>query len=182
MTQAFDWIQAINENPVPSGENVVILTNGGGVGVLAADRCEELSLRLATISSDLSNELRTIIPKFGSVRNPIDLTANADDEMFTKVLRILIARRDLHGIIALFCETSNFDPTMIADAIAAITRPKEQKKVVTVAFIGGQRARASYESIISKGMAAYPTAERAVDGMYALVNRYRTIRDRNSHD
>jgi acetyl-CoA synthetase (ADP-forming) len=182
MTQAFDWIQAINENPVPDGESIAIVTNGGGVGVLATDRCEELNLHLATISSELGNELREIIPNFGSFRNPIDLTANANDEMFSRVLKILMAREDLHGIIALFCETSSFDPTMVADAFSAITNTqKEKEKAITVAFVGGQRAKAGYDSMLSKGIAAYPTAERAVDGMYAVIDRVRRLRELNSN-
>ncbi len=52
MEQAFDWLQAINENPIPRGENIVVVTNGGGIGVLAADKCDELGLHLMEIPRD----------------------------------------------------------------------------------------------------------------------------------
>ena len=52
MEQAFDWLQAINENPIPKGENIVVVTNGGGIGVLAADKCDELGLHLMEIPQD----------------------------------------------------------------------------------------------------------------------------------
>ena len=181
VTRAFDWIQSINENPVPKGENVVIVTNGGGVGVLAADRCEELNLKLMTISDELKTELSSVIPNFGSFRNPIDLTGNANYEMYGDVLRALVKQKDVNGIVAIFCETATFDPTQVADTIISIVGMQvEKRKVFTTAFIGGHLANASYKRMIKKGFAAYPTAERAVDGMYASIERFRLLQRINS--
>jgi acetyl-CoA synthetase (ADP-forming) len=177
MTRAFDWIQSINENPTPKGENIVIVTNGGGIGVLATDRCEELGLNLMNITEDLKGELAKMIPSFGSLRNPIDLTANATDETYSQVLQVLMKREDVHGIIALFCQTVIIDPTLVADTIISrVGGDGERKKPVTVAFVGGRLSTVAYDRMIEKRFAAYPTAERAVDGMYALINRLRMLR------
>lgn len=178
MTRAFDWIQSINENPAPRGENVVIVTNGGGIGVLATDRCEELGINLMSINEDLKSELAKIIPSFGSLRNPIDLTANATDETYSKVLEVLMRRDEVHAIIALFCQTEIIDPTLVADTIISAVGPLgERKKPVTVAFVGGRLASVAYDRMIERRFAAYPTAERAVDGMFALINRLRLLQE-----
>ena len=175
MTQAFDWIQAINENPVPHGEDLVIVTNGGGIGVLATDKCEALGLKIMDISDDLSKELKAIIPSFGSVKNPIDLTANADDVLYGKVLRILVRNRQVDGILALFCQTANIDPILVAQVIITLREKEKLRKPITCAFIGGHLSQVAYSRMLEKKFAAYPTAERAVDGMYALVSRYRQL-------
>lgn len=175
MTQAFDWIQALNENPVPAGENVVIVTNGGGLGVLSTDRCEELGLNLMDIPDDLKGEVRTVIPSFGSVRNPIDLTASADDALYGRVLGILLNRKEVDAVIALFCQTANIDPTLVAQAIITAREKERIGKPITCAFVGGHLSQVAYSRMLEKRFAAYPTAERAVDAMFALVSRYRQL-------
>ncbi|MDG6997444.1 MAG: CoA-binding protein [Nitrososphaerota archaeon] len=169
MTQAFDWIQAINENPIPKSQEIAIVTNGGGIGVLTTDKCESLGLKIDDLPDELKAELKPLLPSFGSLRNPIDLTANADDEMYRNVLSILLKSRHIGGVIALFCETANIDPTLVAQAILDL-KGNESSKPVTAAFIGGRLSRIAYEKMLEKQFSAYPTAERAVDGMYALMS------------
>jgi acetate---CoA ligase (ADP-forming) subunit alpha len=175
MTQAFDWIQAINENPVPKGENLAIVTNGGGVGVLATDKCETLGLSLMDISTDLANDLEQIMPSFGSVKNPIDITANADDVLYAKVLEVLFRNKHVDSIIALFCQTANIDPVLFAQGIISLRKKESFKKPLTCAFIGGHLSTVAYSTMLEGKFAAYPTAERAVDSMYALTTRYRQL-------
>jgi acetyl-CoA synthetase (ADP-forming) len=175
MTQAFDWIQAINGNPVPNGENLAIVTNGGGVGVLATDRCESLGLSLMDISSDLANDLKRIMPSFGSVKNPIDITANADDVLYEKVLQVLFRSDDVDSVIALFCQTANIDPVLFAQAIISSRKRQNFIKPLTCALIGGHLSTVAYSTMLEGKFAAYPTAERAVDSMYALTTRYRQL-------
>jgi acetyl-CoA synthetase (ADP-forming) len=172
MMQAFDWIQSINENPAPRGKNLAIVTNGGGIGVLATDKCEQLGMELVDLSDSLKEKLRGLVPSFGSLRNPIDLTANADDDLYGKVLDVLIGAEEVHAIIALFCQTANIDPLLVAQAIINAAGIGEKKKPITVGFVGGQMAKAAYDRMLDKHVAAYPTPERAVDGMYSLISRY----------
>jgi len=74
MTEAFEWSKFLAHNPLPAGENTVIITNGGGAGVMATDACEKYNVKLY----DDSNHLKTIFspatPEFGSTKNPIDIT------------------------------------------------------------------------------------------------------------
>ncbi len=175
MTQAFDWMQAINENPVPRGEDLAIVTNGGGIGVLATDKCSELGLKLMDLPDDLKEELKECLPSFGSIRNPIDMTANADDVLYGKVLGILAKRKEVDGIIALFCQTANIDPMLVAQVIMTIRDQERLTKPLTCAFIGGHLSQLAYSRMLEKKFAAYPTAERAVDAMYALIARYRLL-------
>jgi acetate---CoA ligase (ADP-forming) subunit alpha len=170
MTQAFDWIQAINENPLPKGENLVIVTNGGGIGVLATDSCESLSLKLADLSEDFKREIGSVAPSYGSLKNPIDLTANADDTVYGKVVRMLLKNDNVDAIIMLFCQTANIDPILVAEAILS-ARAENEPKPMTAAFIGGHMAQIGYTRMLEKKFAAYPTAERAVDAMYSLMFR-----------
>src|SRR5664280_224051 len=77
MTEAFEWSKFLAHNPLPAGENTVIITNGGGAGVMATDACEKYNVKLY----DDFNHLKTIFspatPEFGSTKNPIDITGQA---------------------------------------------------------------------------------------------------------
>ena len=44
--EAFNWCKFLSNQPPPRGENTVIITNGGGVGVMATDACEKFGVRL----------------------------------------------------------------------------------------------------------------------------------------
>jgi acetate---CoA ligase (ADP-forming) subunit alpha len=175
MTQAFDWIQAINENPIPQSDRTVIVTNGGGVGVLATDTCELLGLELLDLPQDLKTELATLAPSYGSLRNPIDLTANADEDTYRNVVERLLKAEEVDAIITLFCQTANIDPMLVAQAILEAKEKWQGKKAMTAALIGGHNAHLAYTRMLDKRFAAYPTAERAVDGMYALMTRRRQL-------
>ncbi|MQA81556.1 MAG: CoA-binding protein [Streptosporangiales bacterium] len=60
---------------LPDGPDVAVLSISGGAGVLLADRCEDVGLRLPTLSEKTTDALREILPAFSSLRNPVDLTA-----------------------------------------------------------------------------------------------------------
>ncbi len=61
------------------------VTNGGGIGVLAADKCNALrSSSNGRFQRDTKNEFWKL--PLGSMRNPIDLTANANNNMYHKIL------------------------------------------------------------------------------------------------
>ncbi len=116
------------------------------------------------IPEDLKNEFSKIMPSFGSMRNPIDLTANANDDIYHKSWNSPMDRDDVDGIIALFCQTANIDPSLVADAMVSTEGVRIKKKPMTAAFVGGHLAELASKRMLEKKFAAYPTAERAVDG------------------
>jgi acetate---CoA ligase (ADP-forming) subunit alpha len=175
MTQAFDWIQAINENPLPKGEGIVIVTNGGGIGVLATDACENLGLNLLEVPQDVKDQIGSFAPNFGSLKNPIDLTANADDTTYGNVVSLLLKRKEVDAIIALFCQTANIDPILVAEALIRSKSSEKDQKPMTAALLGGHMSQLACSRMLEKRFAAYPTAERAVDSMYALIRRARQL-------
>ncbi|RLE84865.1 MAG: acetyl CoA synthetase, partial [Thermoprotei archaeon] len=86
----FDWAIAFSKLPLPSGENVVILTNGGGAGVMATDEAEIRGIKLMDIPPDLADKIREYMPPFGSVYNPIDLTGMATKDWYRGSLEVLL--------------------------------------------------------------------------------------------
>lgn len=59
----------------PSGEGVGIMATSGGAGVICADKAEENGLSLPGLADATTSVLEEVLPGFGSMANPADLTA-----------------------------------------------------------------------------------------------------------
>ncbi len=86
MEEAFNWCKFLANTPSPSGENTVIITNGGGIGVMATDACEKYGVRLYDDTEALKEAFSTVTPDFGSTKNPIDLTGQATSAHYDSAL------------------------------------------------------------------------------------------------
>jgi acetyltransferase len=82
LNDLFNRTQAFSEQPAMKGDNLLILTNGGGVGVLATDSAERYGLPLKFAPEDVQTELKKHMPEFGSAKNPVDLTGMAGNEWY----------------------------------------------------------------------------------------------------
>src|SRR5690606_21453155 len=78
--ELFDMAMAFSDLPVPAGDNVAIVTNAGGPGILIADACESAGLHVVELSETTQQRLRAGLPDEASVRNPVDMIASATAE------------------------------------------------------------------------------------------------------
>ncbi|MDP2689561.1 MAG: GNAT family N-acetyltransferase, partial [Deltaproteobacteria bacterium] len=69
--EMFNAAEVLTHQPLPKGPRVGILTNAGGPGVLAADACEGLGLKVTPLSTDTQAKLREFLPRAASVTNPV---------------------------------------------------------------------------------------------------------------
>ncbi|MEI8191167.1 MAG: CoA-binding protein, partial [candidate division NC10 bacterium] len=69
--------QALAMQPPLKGDNVVIITNGGGIGVLGTDAAERHGIPLKTVPADVQAVFRKFMPNFGSPKNPVDITGGS---------------------------------------------------------------------------------------------------------
>lgn len=96
-----DAARALLMRRLPRGRNVGVVTNSGGAGVLLADRCEERGLHLPELAQTTTPELRQLIPEYGSLANPVDVTAqvSSDPQRMNRVLSVLFGDPGLDQII-----------------------------------------------------------------------------------
>ncbi|WP_027526493.1 acetate--CoA ligase family protein [Bradyrhizobium sp. Ec3.3] len=62
-------------NPLPKGDRVAVVTVSGGAGIWGTDAVALRGLQVPELSRSIQAEIRTLMPSYGTARNPIDVTA-----------------------------------------------------------------------------------------------------------
>jgi len=173
MREALDWCKYLSESPKPAGENAVIITNGGGMGVMAADACEKYAVPLYDDVESLKKIFSKVVPAFGSVKNPVDLTGQATLENYKTAIDAALAHKDIHSVICLGCETAFFDAGKIADMIKEMHAKSKPRKPVVYSFFGGSKIEKCIKDLKAENIPAYSDVYEAASCMGVLYASYR---------
>jgi acyl-CoA synthetase (NDP forming) len=93
--------------PVPAGNAVAVVSNGGGVSMLAADACAEAGLAVAATGPQARSRLREVLAAEASLGGPVDTTAAVSPEAFGEALRILAAQDGVNALIAVLVRSAS---------------------------------------------------------------------------
>lgn len=169
LNNLFDRTLALSLQPPLKGDNLLIITNGGGVGVLATDAAEKYGIPLKFAPKDVQAELKKHMPEFGSAKNPVDLTGQAGYDWYYESLRYAIGHEWVDGVVVLYCETAVTNPLEIAQGLKkAIDEAGAKDKPVTVSFVGGEKSDEGIRWLVENGIPAYTAPDLAVNAMAAL--------------
>jgi len=177
----FDRTLVLSLQPPMKGDNVLIITNGGGVGVLATDSAEKFGVPLKFAPPQLQEELKKYMPSFGSAKNPVDLTGMAGDAWYHDTVKIAFEHDWVDGLVILYCETAMTDPLGIAKSIKkAVDDTGIKNKPIIVSFVGGERSIKAMRWLVENGIPAYGGPDVALNAIGAL-KEYAKIRE-DSHE
>jgi acetyltransferase len=177
LNNLFDRTLALSLQPPMTGDHLLIITNGGGVGVLATDAAERYDIPLHFAPDDVQAEMKKHMPDFGSAKNPVDLTGMAGIDWYSESVRFAFAHPWVDGLAVLYCETAMTNPMEIAQGIKkAIVDSGVTNKPVTVSFVGGEKSEAAMAWLVENGIPAYAAPDLAVNAMAAL-REYSKLRD-----
>ncbi|MBU7047253.1 MAG: acetate--CoA ligase family protein [Theionarchaea archaeon] len=173
--EAFDWARIFTLEK-PKGDNVIIITNGGGAGVMATDEAEVNELHLLDDYTYLHEVFHMCVPEFGSTRNPVDLTGQTGEKAYKSALEAALKEDRIHAVVIIYCEAPLTDPRKVADyLIEVIEKNKVNRKPVVVSFIGGARSQAAVNLLNEKGIPTYPEPERAMNALGAFYRWHHFI-------
>lgn len=173
----FDRTLVLSLQPPMKGDNLLIITNGGGVGVLGTDAAEKFGVPLKYAPEDIQAELKKYMPPFGSAKNPVDLTGMADTDWYYGSVKYAIAHPWVDGLVVLYCETAMTDPQEIAQCIKrAIKDSGVKDKPVTISYVGGEKSEKAMHWLLKNGIPAYGAPDLAINAMAAL-NEYAKIKE-----
>ena len=137
MSELFDVAALLSAQPVPRGDRVAIVTNGGGPGILCADACQAFGVEIRELPRDVQARLRELLPPSAAVGNPIDMiaTASANDDRHT--LQALIDGDACDAIIAIFVTALATTAEEVATAIRDVAQRNPTIAIATAFMVSG---------------------------------------------
>jgi acetyltransferase len=177
LRELFDCAETLGRLKSPPGKRLAILTNGGGIGVLAVDRLVELGGIPAALTPAIRTRLDAVLPRTWSGSNPVDIVGDADPARYAAALEVLLADQANDAILVMNVQTA----IARADEIAAVVTDIVQKyraehrtspKPVLAAWVGADQRISDLLSGV--GIPNYQTEGDAVRGFMHLV-RHREV-------
>jgi len=171
--EAFDWVRYLASAPQPSGGEAVIVTNGGGIGVLATDACEDYGVKLYDDQEVLHEAFVDVMPAFGSSKNPVDLTGGATAEDYERALAAVLEEDRMHAAIALYCETATADAARFETLLREVYGRYRDRKPIVFSLFGGDSIDEVIRSLRADGVPVFGDVYDAVSPLGALYRSWR---------
>jgi len=147
LEELFEVANLLYHQPVPQGKRVAILTNGGGPGIMTADACADRGLELQTLSDESVSKLKSFLPSRASLANPIDMTAEASPEDYSRALEILAHDDGIDIVIVIFIPPILVRAEEVANAIREQAPEfRRRGKTLVASFMGSRGAGIEYDS------------------------------------
>ena len=161
-----DYLQVFSSMPVPDGKNIAIVTNAGGMGVMAADAVSDYRLSLAKLSKETIDKLHEQLPKAAGVYNPVDILGDAPADRFTAALNTVLGDPSVNMLMIMMAPTDTID---IPSAAEAVSKFRDAKIPIVAAMVGGEEISKGSLILRNAGIPIYPSPERAVRALGAMA-------------
>ena len=119
LEEMFNVATVLANQPIPSGNRVAILTNGGGPGILAADACESHGLEVPELAAATVDQLAQFLPAAAGIRNPVDMIASATAANYGRAMRVLASDPSVDVLLVIFIPPVVTRPEDVAAEMAA---------------------------------------------------------------
>ena len=130
--ELFQVAALVTKQPVPRGERVVIVTNGGGPGIMCADACQANGIAVSPLPPELTAQLAEFLPAAASLGNPVDMLVTASAEDYRRTLRVLLAADAADAIITIFVPPLVTGGAEVAAAIHEVAEGTHDVPICTV--------------------------------------------------
>jgi acetyl coenzyme A synthetase (ADP forming)-like protein len=161
--ELFDIAALLTKQPIPGGDRIAIVTNGGGPGIICADACEANGVLLPEPPPAVTDELARFLPAAASLGNPVDMIASASPEDYRRTLRTLVESDAYDAILVIFVPAL---ATLAVDVAAAISDVAATAGSCTIAAVfmtgDGPPAELSSDQVQVPGYEFPEDAARAV--------------------
>ncbi len=171
--EAMDYAKAFVEQPLPKGKNVLIITNGGGSGVMATDCVIQQGLELPEINNKNALILASKLPPYAAVHNPLDLVGDADTRRYQYALEFAEKTDNIDAVLCIVLfQTANLDPDVV-DTITEFSNLN--KKPIMVCALGGDYTKVNTRSLEKAGIPCHKSVSSSAKTLAAMYkySKYR---------
>ena len=169
MEEMFDVATLLSNQPLPRGRRLVILTNGGGPGIMAADAAARNGLVLPQPSQEMIGKLKSVIKRDISLHNPLDTTASGDAEEFRAILQLFADDEDSDAVLSIFVSPVVEHTQDFEASIRDVAQHYWNKGKPLLACFLGQRGFKAKLGSSGRFVPSYPFPEEAVSALSKAV-------------
>jgi acetyltransferase len=156
------------------GDKLGIVTNGGGIGVLAVDALIERHGQLAHLEDETITALDEVLPSTWSHANPVDIIGDAPGERYAKAIDVVLKDKNIDSLLVMHAPTAITDPVEVAERV--IEKIKASKKNILTNWVGEATVAEARNMFYAAGIPTYRTPENAVAAFQHMVN-FRKLQD-----
>jgi len=169
LEEALDYSRVLLNLPLPKGNRVMTITNGGGLGILSTDALEKFGFEQAVMGEKTIDALKKEMPDYAVIGNPIDLTGDADTDRFSKAMDAALADP---GVDIVMVNILFQVPTLTSDIVEAVSeRFMRREKPIVVVCLGGGYTQTHKKALERYGVPTFDYPERAASALRCLVER-----------
>jgi len=178
LRELFDCAETLGRVESPPGKRLAMLTNGGGIGVLAVDRLVELGGIPATIEPATREKLDAVLPRTWSGSNPVDIVGDADPARYATALEVLLDDPGNDAILVMNVQTAIAPADEIAATVTGLVSKYRKlhhrwAKPVLAVWVGADQK--IVDLLSGAGIPNYPTEDDAVRGFMYLVQHSEVV-------
>lgn len=167
INELFNYAVAFADQPVPKGNQIAIVTNAGGPGIMATDAAIRHHLALAELSDTTREKLKKHLPPTASIRNPVDVIGDATHERYQAAIHNILMDEGVHGAIVILVPTAMIDILETAEIVPRVV--KDIDKPVLCSFMGIVDVSEGVRYLEENGIPNYAFPEDAVRAMASMV-------------
>jgi len=167
INELFDCAIAFAQQPVPKGNQIAIVTNAGGPGIMATDAAIRRKLSLATFSEETMKKLSQDLPPTAAIKNPVDVIGDATHERYEAAIRHVLQDDAVHGAIVILSPQAMTNPLETAVILPRVT--KDIDKPVLACFMGIVDVSEGIRYLEKNNIPNYAFPEFAVRAMERIV-------------
>jgi acetyl coenzyme A synthetase (ADP forming)-like protein len=170
--ELFDTVKAFSRCPIPKSSGLAIITNAGGLGVLASDAAVELKVPLANFTRETIIALRSALTRESNIYNPVDILGDAKPQRYVDTLKTVLADQNVGLVIVLLTPQAMTEPEETASLLNKLAL--QASKPILTSFLGGKELTKSRDKLKKGKIANFTSPETAVRAASNLI-RFREI-------
>ncbi len=171
LADLFDSVETLARARPLSGENLVVVTNGGGLGVMAADHLSMVGGHLGKLSDDTIASLDAVLPSTWSHGNPVDIIGDAPGKRYVDALDVLLEAPEVDALMIMHAPTGITSSDEVAEGV--LSRVRGTRKTVLANWAGGRAVAGAREAFENAGIPSYETPSSASHAFMQLVQQRR---------
>jgi len=171
VTQLFTAAKALSCGFRPVGNRLAIVTNGGGPGVMAADRAADLGLAMAALSEATIAALNQQLPPNWPHANPVDIIGDAGTDRYHHAVKACLEDDNVDGVLAILTPQAMTKPLESAEAMIALANT--HSKPLLTCWMGEAQVAAARDAFALARKPHFRTPEPAVEVFSHLSAYYR---------